>query len=176
MFRVSRSLKSNSMSSSKKARERKATKLLSKKRRRNPEETRRLKPLQEKLQKEGLLSGKKLLTNPEGEVSMSEVIEEFMQPWRSMAQNLNEFKNLLGLVVLAWNASFLDAGKQEEMIAQLVQSQGILQEGQEVFGKTFRDMIARKQEHFVDNQRKIVEFDVKETGDEFYFSVASTLE
>ena len=164
------------MASSKKARERKAAKLLSKKKRRKPVEIRHLKPLQEKLEKEGLLAGKKLLTNPEGEVKMSDVIEEFMQPWHNMAQNLDEFKNLLGLVVLAWNASLFDADKQEETIEQIVSSQGIPQEGQEVFGQTFREMIARKLEHFADNHRKIVEFDVKEIGDEFYFSVASTLE
>jgi len=149
--------------------------MLSRKRR-TTEEARRLKPLQEKLAQGGLLEGSKLLTNPKGEVKMSDVIEEFMEPYRGLAHNLQEYKNLLALVILAWNASFFDEAKREEMFAQMTGSQILLQENQEEFRKFFNELLERKQRYFADNHRKIVEFDVKDLGDEFYFSVASTLE
>jgi len=79
--------------------------------------------------------------------------------------------------VLAWNAAFLPPGEQEKMIdwvlgAGVPADAGELRTG---LNEIVRALIARTQALFSGYTRKIINFELTDTGNGFHLTVASTL-
>src|SRR4051812_46828121 len=51
--------------------------------------------------------GSKVVYEPAGREKMSEVLEDFIEPYRDMADGENALRKLLTLALLAWNAALL---------------------------------------------------------------------
>jgi hypothetical protein len=121
-----------------------------------------------------------IVTSPEGVAKMSEVLEEFIEPYLDTATNSYDRKILVGMAVMAWNLALMPASKRQPLIKKFIL---------DVFGKgdprtsqdiqdikdIINELIGRKLEIFPDNQRFIVEFQLQETRNQFHLSVASTL-
>lgn len=60
--------------------------------------------------KEKLKSGpfrtEKFVISPDGEVKLSEVLREFVEPYRKFTDTKEKYQTLLRLGVIAWNTSF----------------------------------------------------------------------
>ncbi|MGG6270529.1 hypothetical protein ACQ4M3_37920 [Leptolyngbya sp. AN03gr2] len=137
-----------------------------------------LKKLQKKLQRSPLgeqVSG--IVTSPKNEVKMSEVLEDFVEPYLDFARNRHQREKLFGIAVAAWNLALMPEAERESMIEQLIQH--ALQSNdplaQQDTREILHDLIERKQTLFADNSRYIVEFQLQDLGHTFHLSVASTL-
>lgn len=137
-----------------------------------------LKKLQKKIQRSPLgeqVSG--IVTSPKNEVKMSEVLEDFVEPYLDFAQNRHQREKLFGIAVAAWNLALMPEAERPTMIEQLInqalQSNDPL--AQQDTREILQDLIQRKQTFFADNSRYIVDFQLQDLGQTFHLSVASTL-
>ena len=137
-----------------------------------------LEQLQQKVQK-GPLGGKfaGVVTNPKGEVKMSKVLEEFVEPYLEFAQNRSQQEKLLTIAVVAWNMAIMPENKRQDMIDQLIKTalKGHGSLAQQDTREIIDELIARKQKFFAKNKRYIVDFQLQGRGKQFDLSVASTL-
>lgn len=137
-----------------------------------------LEELQQKVQK-GSLGDKfaGMVTNPKGEVKMSEVLEEFVEPYLDFAQNRNQREKLFSIAVIAWNLAIMPENERQPMIDQLIKVglKGNDPLAQQDTREIIDELIARKQKFFAKNKRYIVDFQLQDTGKQFHLSVASTL-
>ncbi|NJM48805.1 MAG: hypothetical protein HC860_23725 [Alkalinema sp. RU_4_3] len=118
------------------------------------------------------------MISPSGEVKMSEVLEDFVEPYLEFVRNNHQQrKHLFGMAMTAWNLSLLPEDERELMlekaIKQATAGTDLLKQG---FSAIIGSMITRKLDYFADNRRLIVNFELKDMGDGFQLLVASTLE
>ncbi len=115
--------------------------------------------------------------NPKGEVKMSEVLETLVEPYLEVSDDYQERLILFQIATIAWNLTLLPESEQQSaMKALLKQAAKDIDPLAEKEMKNFvNELMARKLELFSDNQRYIVDFELKDTGNNFHLSVASTL-
>ncbi len=117
-----------------------------------------------------------IVANPEGMAKMSEVLEEFVEPYLDTAQNRSQRETLIGIAVIAWNLALLPINEREPIIAKVI-AEAVDQKdtlAKQDTREVIDELIARKLEFFPENQRFIVEFQLQETRNHFHLSVAST--
>jgi hypothetical protein len=121
--------------------------------------------------------GSRVVYEPEGREKMSAVLEEFVEPFRDMAESHDDFHKLLNLAVLAWNAALLPEDKRRAMVDDMLAAGfSRASAADRAFARQIIEaMIRRKEEHFATNRRAIVSFQLIDRGDDFHLSVASTL-
>lgn len=109
---------------------------------------------------------------------MSEVLGDFVEPYMGMADTMGNYRKLLGLAATAWNAALLPADERDSVLDDvLAEGFGDLTESLRLELRALIEaLIARKDAHFADNRRAIVDFTLQETRDGYHLSVASTLE
>ncbi len=121
--------------------------------------------------------GSRVVYEPAGREKMSAVLEDFVEPYRDTASTEDEFRKLLLLGSLAWNAALLPEDERRAMIEETLKAG--MSRGDEADLAAVREivewLVRRKLEHFAANQRAIVSFELTDTGDGFHLSVASTL-
>jgi hypothetical protein len=114
---------------------------------------------------------------PRGAVKMSEVLEDFVEPYLESAENHQQREQLFGLAMTAWNLALLPEPERQVILdrtfERLISPTGLLKE---YFDEIIGELIARKLDYFTDNRRLIVSFELKDTGRDFQLLVASTLE
>jgi hypothetical protein len=136
-----------------------------------------LESFKQKLEK-GPLRGHKFVFETVREVKMSEVLEDFVEPYLPLADTDEATRKLFALAVLAWNASFLTQEEQRvlaEDFANEVMPSATEEEKDDLRG-IIAMLIERKRAHFSENTRRIVDFQVAATGRHYHLSVASTFE
>jgi hypothetical protein len=136
----------------------------------------RLVSLKRKLER-GPFRGEKIVIEPRGEAKMSEVLTDSVEPYLEFADT-EAYRKLLTLAVMAWNASFLPEKEQQNMIDSVL-DKGIPTGTQDLKAglKEIVDMlIVRKKEFFSEYKRKIIDYELTDTGRDYHISVASTLE
>lgn len=107
---------------------------------------------------------------------MSEVLEHFVEPLADSVEGYDEYKELISIAVIAWNAALEPEYRRTALIGSTIDS--VVKDLQ--YRLTCRELIerlvARKLEHFAQYRRPILAFqlDVFEDGS-FYLSVASTI-
>lgn len=137
-----------------------------------------MKKLQQKV-KEGPLGDQfeDMVTNPKGEVKMSEVLQEFVEPYLDLAPTPIQRQQLFDLAVIAWNLALTPENNQQSVLDYLLQD--ISKDDDPFFYKEMRsfinDLMNRKQELFDEHKRYIVDFQLQDVGKKFHLSVASTL-
>jgi hypothetical protein len=121
--------------------------------------------------------GTQVVYEPEGREKMSEVLEDFVEPYRDQAESYDAFRKLLHLGVLAWNAALMPEGKRRAMIDDVLEA-GLSRASaaDRAAARQIVDaLIRRKEELFAANRRAILSFELTDRGDDFYLSVASSL-
>ncbi|PZO58342.1 MAG: hypothetical protein DCF15_05520 [Phormidesmis priestleyi] len=126
-----------------------------------------------------------ILVEPAGVAKMSDVLDDFIAPYKADDITLSQYQNLLGIGVIAWNLAILDqqASERETSDARHKILKQLRKEGLKDNDPTLQkdvesiidEMIARKKEFFADNQRRILSYQLEDLGTEFHLSVASTL-
>jgi hypothetical protein len=147
---------------------------------RQRENQRRLEKLKSKLKRGSTASGHVMTRHVPGQERMSEVLEDFIEPYMDLidADSLDEFRKLVSMGALAWNLSLLPAERRGEEIDAFHAKW--LPKSDKTTATDFRSliekMIARKLARFPNNRRFIMKFEVADQGDNFYLQVASTPE
>lgn len=147
-----------------------------KRKRRQEQKQKRLASLKKKLE-QGPLRGQKIVIEPGGEEKMSKVLIDFVEPYLEFADTEEAHRKLLTLAVMAWNASFLPEKEHQDMIDRVLDA-GI-PTGTEELKTGLKDivnmLIARKKVYYSEYTRKIIDFELTDTGRDYRLSVASTL-
>ncbi len=123
------------------------------------------------------MSDSQIVLNPEGAEKMSDVLTAYVEPYVGMTDSPETYRKLLQLGTIAWNIALLPSQKRsqalDELLAQLPAT--IMQDWKQDLRKVIEELIARKDAHFADNHRAIVDFSLEETRDGYHLVVASTL-
>jgi hypothetical protein len=118
-----------------------------------------------------------MVISPSGVAKMSEVLENFVEPYLEFARNHQQRIQLFEIAVTAWNLALLPIDERQtvmaEAIAPILSSQTALV--QHDFQEIVDGMIGRKLDYFAENKRFIMSFELKDTGREFQLLVASTV-
>ena len=147
-------------------------------RRKRKNRQRQLERLRARLE-QGPFRGEKLvIVESSGQVKMSEVLSDFVEPYLDLADTEEAYRKLLTLAVVAWNVSFLPEDEQQDMIDQVIGA-GVPTGDDELKSglKWFVNMlIARKRAYFPGYTRRIIDFELTDTGEAYHLAVASTIE
>lgn len=134
--------------------------------------------------KDGPLKNTEIVTNPEGEAKMSEVLEDFAAPYLEHTKSGNEQMQLLGIAIIAWNLALMPAKRRkkeknafltimcEDLDSQL--SEEARTEFRRDTSEILDDLIERKLTWFKNNKRHILDYEVQETRGHLHISVMST--
>ena len=120
---------------------------------------------------------RKLVIEPAGEVKMSEVLADFIEPYRDWADTEEAYQKLLTLAILAWNASFLPTEEQQAMIDKVIDGglPAATEELKNGLKQIVQMLMARKQAYFSAYRRNIIDYELTDTGKGYRLFVASTL-
>ena len=120
----------------------------------------------------------KLVMN-EGEiVKMSEVLEDFIEPYTDDSLNKHGLQMLISMGILAWNIALMPKEKRTEMLNESFAATMPDADPDDIaFGKNMvEEMIDRKNKFFADNQRMIMNFELQYVSrGQYHISVASTM-
>jgi hypothetical protein len=119
------------------------------------------------------LHGREVVVRPSGSSRMSEVIFDFIEPYRKHVQSEDELRRLITMGVVAWNAALLPSERQEKTIDQIISR--VARDGAKEFRECVYEMIERKQTWFAQIKRLVLGFDLTMTERGPHLSVISTL-
>ncbi|MBD2156164.1 hypothetical protein [Leptolyngbya sp. FACHB-16] len=112
----------------------------------------------------------------EGEIKTSEVLEAFVKPFLNATKNTEQRKKLLAIAAFAWNITLLPEDQQQAEIDNIVQSIAgsdnpqLEQDTREILA----ELMERKLAYFASHRRYILDYELKETPNDFFLSVVST--
>jgi hypothetical protein len=147
------------------------------KRRRHRKKPERLERLQRKIA-QGPYKDYEILPPSEDVEKMSVILKKFVEPYIEFTDSEESYRKLITLAVMAWNASLLPEEDGKRMIDDIF-GKG-LPKGETELIAGLREivdaLVERKKAYFSKVRRQIIEFDVIDLGDQYYISVASTIE
>lgn len=119
---------------------------------------------------------KGVVKNPKGQVKMSKVLEKFIDPYLETTKTIADREVLVELAVIAWNLALAPEGDRQQAMNDLFKDASDFQDilMQREAKALIQEMIERKEKHFANIQRFIVDFELQETGSHFNLVVVST--
>jgi hypothetical protein len=110
---------------------------------------------------------------PAGVVKMSEVLEDFLDPYWDTWKTEEDLRKLVLVGVVAWNAAIVSGKPGESLIREVLNS--VPPDLRSDLRMMLDDLILRKEKHFADNKRLILNYQVKSSPSGPSLVVASTL-
>jgi hypothetical protein len=111
------------------------------------------------------------------EYKLSSVLHDFLEPYIDGEETEEEYYSLITLGVLAWNLSFLSKKAQKKVLDELFQPNALMIQDRSEFiddiKAVVRQMIVSKKRYFAKYKRYIIDFELKDEGDEFRLAVVS---
>jgi hypothetical protein len=120
-----------------------------------------------------LPGGGMMVISPPGEANMSEVLLEFLEPYSEHWSTEEGFRKVLTVGLVAWNAALLSGSKREQFLQDMVQA--VPAEVRGDMRSIVEEMIRRKETHFADNKRTIIDYQLTMTPSGPHVAVISTL-
>jgi hypothetical protein len=107
---------------------------------------------------------------------MSTVLQRFVEPYLKECADIEDYRKLYGMAVVAWNAALVSEQEGASMVDDLIEKalpQASAADRQ-LARLLLQDMIDRKTAYFSAVKRSIVGFDLSDTGGgSYYLSVVS---
>ncbi|WP_434684885.1 hypothetical protein [Pseudanabaena minima] len=123
-----------------------------------------------------------MMTGQDGIAKMSDVLKDFVSPYADIPQNMQEIRHLIETAVTAWDLALMPEGERIIMLDKIFVSmikkakKSIDKEDIATSRALIEDLIDRKLKYFADNQRRVIDFQVEDLGqDGYHLSVASTM-
>ena len=132
-----------------------------------------LREMMAELENEEAFSGMQSVINPPGQEKMSEVLEQFIEPYLGAVDDVASMQKLTALATVAWNAAILADDRRESFLDSIMDT--FPKKARADAAQMIEEMIQRKNRYFADNRRQIVNVQVTDTGDGFHLTVASLL-
>ena len=117
----------------------------------------------------------KLVTNPKGVGKMSDILQEFAEPYCEMAETYDQRKKMFETAMLAWNLCLIPEDDRAVFLVELLEKEFSNDRERQDFKYVVGEMMTRKLTYFADVRRTIVEFQLVDHGHAFHLSVASTM-
>jgi len=107
-------------------------------------------------------------------IKMSEVLEEFIAPYREIANTEEAFRKLLVTAVVAWNTALFPAQERQAHLEEILEAipEQVREDGRAIIN----DLMVRKQRYFSEYKRTIIDYEVTDTGENYHLAVISTLD
>lgn len=117
---------------------------------------------------------RRIVHNPPGELKMSAVLEDFIEPYVQEVENLESYRKLITLAVVGWNISLYPKEMREEPMLSLLETMPteLQADARSIVGA----FIDRKERHFAHIRRMILDFELTDLGDGVHLTVTSTPE
>lgn len=123
---------------------------------------------------EGKVAG--VVINPKGEAKMSEVLEAYIEPYLDATKNRDQRLKLSTIAAFAWNLTLLPEDKQQQEKENLIeQLGGQNRQVQQDIREILEELMERKRKFFAKIKRHIIDFELKESRNDFHLSVISSL-
>jgi len=136
-----------------------------------------LEKLKSKFLADNPFKGKQIVINSRAE-KMSEVLMEFIEPYKEYATTPEATRRLIIIAIIAWNAAIniYEESEKQDIITQL--SEQVMgasgKEGKKDFLNFTRLLIERKKRYFAENNRYILDYQIVDSKDNYHLSVIST--
>jgi hypothetical protein len=104
---------------------------------------------------------------------MSEVLLDFIDPYRNDTMSEFQLRTLIATGALAWNTAMLAQQSRGEILNGAVRD--AISEGAEEFREILSEMIERKQRYFAHVKRFVLGYQLTMTPDEPHLDVLSSL-
>jgi hypothetical protein len=112
--------------------------------------------------------------NPKGMIRMSDVLEDFTEPYLAIVETHAEREKMFTLAVAAWNAALLPQSESDNMISQFLTSVPDQELATDGLKAILDSMVDRKLQYFDEIKRVIVKIELTNQGDTYHLSVASS--
>ena len=105
-------------------------------------------------------------------VKMSQVLEEFIEPYREFADTEEAFRKLLVTAVVAWNTALFPAEEREAHLEKVLEAfpEEVRADGKAIIS----ELMERKERYFSEYRRMIIDYEVMDTGEGYHLVVIST--
>lgn len=123
-----------------------------------------------RLQKSGF-GTRKVIRNPPGEIKMSEVLREFVDPYWHIADTEEAMGRLLATALVAWNTALQPEEEQANSVKQVATA--LPEEAREDFYSVVAELIERKNKYFAQYDRMILDYELVDRGDDYHITVVS---
>jgi hypothetical protein len=115
----------------------------------------------------------KVIQTPPGKERMSDVLEEFIEPFIPLVPGPEGFRKLVSVAVIAWNAALLPDDERNALIEKAMDAAS--EDVRDDLEQVLADMIHRKLAFFADNRRTILSYQLTPGPRGPHLSVLSTL-
>jgi hypothetical protein len=120
-----------------------------------------------------------LVRNAPDITKMSDVLKEFVSPYKHIPKDKKQLESLLTLAIAAWNLSFFPEEKWSKVTNEVfTDTYSRLKKGSEnieVAEALIQDLIERKLKYFADHHRRIINFQLAYLNrDEYHLTVVSS--
>src|SRR3954465_15468565 len=133
----------------------------SRKKKKKRDKKKRPRPPKARLRPPGLPGNVEVIATPRGQRKMSEVLLEFLAPYSEYWRNEEQFKKLLAVALVAWNASLLPGSERADFIQRMVAT--VPPEVRQDMRSIVDEMIQRKEAYFADERRNIISYELTMT-------------
>ena len=131
--------------------------------------------LSTRMQQRLVSAGHKFVRNPDGELKMSEVLLDFVEPLMEFNKDDNSFKKIIILSILVWNLCLNPEDEQEKLKKEIINS--MVDEDPETcdtIAQIVEMLMERKRTEFADIKRSIIDYEIVNTEDGPRLNVSST--
>lgn len=115
----------------------------------------------------------KVITGPTSDgIKMSDVLEEFVEPYQQFAETEEAYRKLLTTAIVAWNVMLFPEKDRFSRLDELLDTlpEVVREDGRQII----KELMVRKERFFSQYRRMILDFEVKDTGNKWHLSVIST--
>ena len=106
---------------------------------------------------------------PNDGIKMSEVLEEFVEPYRELAETEEAYRNLITVAAIAWNVMLFNKKERLSWLDKLLLT--LPEDEREGGREIIEELIVRKEMFFSQYRRMIIDFEVADIGREWHLSV-----
>lgn len=114
-----------------------------------------------------------VIQNPPGQVKMSEVLRQFIDPYWYIPDDEESMQKLMVTALVAWNTALLPQVERVDHLAQIAEA--LPQETHADFYAIVEEMIERKEKYFAQYERTIIDYELVDRGGDYQLSVISFL-
>lgn len=118
--------------------------------------------------------GEAVLIGNEDVQRMSDMLLKLVEPYAD-GTSIDELRSFLYVGAMAWNLSLFPVEQRSAEMKEILQTFPKKQVPQEELGVLLEELIRRKEALFAHHKRLIVDFELKDGGDNFHLSVASAV-
>ncbi|MCB0197965.1 MAG: hypothetical protein KDJ65_38825 [Anaerolineae bacterium] len=115
----------------------------------------------------------KVIRNPVGQVKMSQVLRQFVEPYWHIPDDEQGMRKLLTTALVAWNTALLPEAERSDHLRKMAEA--LPEETHADFYVTVSEMIKRKETYFAQYDRTIIDYELVDRGDDYHITVMSLM-